>query len=202
MIIARGAEAVLRREDGTLTKERVKKGYRIEQIDISLRRSRTKREAGLIREARRAGVRTPGVIEEKDFSIKMEFIGGKRVKDILSEKNFREICAKIAEAAAKLHGSDIIHGDLTTSNMIAKKEMHGLDICFIDFGLGFRSRRAEDKASDLFLLHEALESTHYQLLKKAWNTILKVYGKNYSGAQEVFSALHKIEKRRRYTRKN
>ncbi|MBI2578292.1 MAG: Kae1-associated serine/threonine protein kinase [Candidatus Aenigmarchaeota archaeon] len=197
MIIARGAEAVLRKEDGTLTKERIKKGYRIEKIDISLRRGRTRREAGLIREARRSGAPAPRIIEEKDFSIKMEFIDGKRAKDILSGKNFREICAKIAEAAAKMHSNGIIHGDLTTSNMI----FHDGDIYFIDFGLGFRSRRTEDKASDLFLLHEALESTHFSLLEKAWNTILKVYGKNYSGAQDVFAALRKIEKRRRYTKK-
>ncbi len=197
MEIARGAEAVLRKENGILVKERVKKGYRLEQIDNALRRSRTKREASLIREARRVGVKTPQVFEESDFSIKMEFIDGKRVKDIFEESNYKEICAKIAEAAARMHNNDIIHGDLTTSNVIMKAG----ELFFIDFGLGFRSRRPEDKAVDLFLLRQAMESTHFLLLDKAWNIILKVYAKNYSEAKAVMDALQKIEKRRRYTKK-
>lgn len=193
--IARGAEAVLRKADGALVKERIRKGYRLQQLDTALRRTRTRREASLIREARRAGVRVPRIIEEDEFSVKMEFVDGKRVKEVLAESNCRQISSMIAAAVSKLHAADIIHGDLTTSNMI----MRGKELFLIDFGLGFRSRRAEDKAMDLFLLHEALESTHFPLLRGAWNTVLNLYGKNYSGAHDVFGALQKIEKRRRYT---
>ena len=198
MIIARGAEAVLRKENSALVKERVKKGYRIEQIDAKLRRSRTRRESALMREARRAGVLVPGITEEGSFIIKMEFISGKKVKDVLNGKNCGKICTAVSESIAKLHENDIIHGDLTTSNMLLDKK----GLYFIDFGLGFRSKRAEDKAMDLYLLKEALESTHFLLLEKAWKIVLKVYGKNYSEAQQVFAALKKIEKRRRYTTKD
>lgn len=198
MIVSRGAEAVLRKENNTLIKERIRKGYRLEKIDTPLRRKRTRNEATLIREARRAGINVPKILEEEDYVIKMEFINGKRVKEALSEGNYKEICTKIAEFIARLHESDIIHGDLTTSNML----LPGSEIYFIDFGLGFRSKRTEDKAMDLFLLHEALESTHFALLNKAWNIILKVYAKNYGEATAVMDALQKIEKRRRYTRKD
>jgi len=198
MIVSRGAEAVLRKENNTLIKERIRKGYRLEKIDMPLRRKRTRNEATLIREARRAGINVPKILEEEDYVIKMEFINGKRVKEALSEGNYKEICTKIAEFIARLHESDIIHGDLTTSNML----LPGSEIYFIDFGLGFRSKRTEDKAMDLFLLHEALESTHFALLNKAWNIILKVYAKNYGEATAVMDALQKIEKRRRYTRKD
>lgn len=198
MEIARGAEAILRKENSTLIKERIRKGYRLEKLDTALRRKRTRNEATLIREARRAGVNVPKITEEDEYAIKMEFIQGDRVKDILAEDNYKEICEKIGEAVVKMHSNDIVHGDLTTSNML----LRGGEIYFIDFGLGFRSMRAEDKANDLFLLHEALESTHFALLDKAWNIILKVYAKNYGEAAAVFDALQKIEKRRRYTKKD
>jgi len=188
-IIARGAEAVLIEDDSTLIKERIKKGYRIPQIDENLRKMRTKHEANLIIEARRAGVPTPQVFDVDDFSIKMQFIDGKKVKDILDE--MPELCEEIGKSIAKLHSFNIIHGDLTTSNMILYKDK----IFFIDFGLGFHSNKIEDKAVDLYLLHGALTSTHKN--EKLWDLILESYLKN-GGDEKVIKRLSEIEKRGRY----
>ena len=59
-IIQRGAEAVLRLgTDGSLYKERLRKGYRIPELDEEIRKTRTRKEVGLLARARRAGVRTP-----------------------------------------------------------------------------------------------------------------------------------------------
>lgn len=188
-----GAEAVLKKDDETITKDRLKKGYRIKDLDESLRKKRTRLEARLLREARRI-INAPQVIEESGFTIRMEFIDGKKVKDILNDGNCAAICRGIAAAVARLHSHGIIHGDLTTSNMILKND----EIYLIDFGLGFFSGRVEDKATDLHLLHEALESTHFGILEKAWKIILNTYKEQYAEAEEIIKTLSEIEKRGRY----
>jgi tRNA A-37 threonylcarbamoyl transferase component Bud32 len=217
--IYQGAEAIITRENGVLKKERIKKGYRIEKLDNTIRQKRTKLEARLLREARRAGVMTPQVIEEERFTLSMEFVAGKRVKDIVGKNNHRALAKKIGEAVAKLHNYNIVHGDLTTSNMILKvreendpdsSEKAGKskadwisgkpcsDIYFIDFGLGFFSQRAEDKATDLHLLHEAIQSTHFNFLDDMWKIIIDTYKNNYAESEKVIKTLSKIEKRGRY----
>lgn len=194
MIIAKGAEAEIQRKGDTIVKERIRKSYRIPELDETLRKRRTSTEVRLLREARRAGVATPRILEEDKFSIKMEFIDGKKVKDALNKKNVREISAKIGTAIAKLHNYNIIHGDLTTSNMILKDG----ELFFIDFGLGFISRREEDKANDLYLLREIIESTHFEISKDLWNGILQAYKAESGSPEKVIKALLEVEKRGRY----
>lgn len=193
-IIAQGAEAVIRKENNEIVKERLSKGYRIKEIDDSLRKKRTRLEAKLIREARRAGVATPQIIEESRFSIKMDFIEGDRIKELVSRKNFKTIAKNIGESVALMHTYNIIHGDLTTSNMIQKGE----SVYFIDFGLGFFSGRAEDKATDLHVLKEAIQATHFDIADKFWPAVTKAYANNYTDSEKVIKALAKIEKRGRY----
>lgn len=196
-IIARGAEAILYLDGNILVKERIKKGYRLLELDRKIRSFRTKHEERLLDRARRAGVATPIISETGDFKIKMDYIKGQRIKDVLNkmEKNKRlEIYKIIGESVAKLHVAGIIHGDLTTSNLILKNNK----IFFIDFGLGKMSNRIEDQAVDLFLLYEALKSTHFKILDEAWERVLKAYKQNYTKAEEVFNRIEKIKKRRRY----
>jgi len=192
--IAQGAEAILMRDDGTLVKDRIKKGYRLVKLDEVLRKQRTAHEASLLNAARRAGVCTPQVIDAAGATLKMEWIEGKRVKELLDEENCEEIGAKIGAAIGKMHTYDIVHGDLTTSNMIIR----GSDICFIDFGLGFQSPKIEDKAVDLYLLYHAIESTHWAILNKVWNVVLEAYKKNFAAAEKVIKTLSAIGKRGRY----
>ncbi|KAG2052315.1 kinase-like protein [Suillus hirtellus] len=59
---------------------------------------------------------------------------------------------------AKMHLADIIHGDLTTSNMMLRKQTN--DLVLIDFGLAYHSTLVEDKAVDLYVLERAFASTH------------------------------------------
>lgn len=211
MLIAKGAEAELRKENDILVKERIAKGYRLPELDEKLRKRRTVLEARLLREARRAGVNTPQIFEEGKTEIKMEFIEGGKVKDVLNKDNLEEICRKIGETAAKLHTYDIIHGDLTTSNMIITTERKSgsgsehekepakpFSLWFIDFGLGFISKREEDKAVDLYLLHEALESTHFDIMESAWAAILEAYKNHYPSSDKVIKTLAGVEKRGRY----
>lgn len=195
-LIQKGAEANLYRKGKILLKDRIKKGYRVEQLDEKIRRQRTKREAKLLQSASKAGVSVPKILNIEKFKLEIEFIDGKRIKDTLGEKNYKGICKKIGGSVAKLHTYDIIHGDLTTSNMILK----GNKIYFIDFGLGFFSKSIEDKATDLHLLEEALTSTHYKIADKAFKVVINSY-KNYEDSKSVLKRLKQIELRGRYVKR-
>jgi len=202
-LIKQGAEAklFLSTKDGQkiLVKDRIKKNYRIPQIDEKIRKNRTSQEFNLLSEARRNRVPTPKIldVDKKNYKIIMEFIDGGRVKELLNKsdtKTAERLCFEIGKLIGKLHTADIIHGDLTTSNMILKDDK----IYFIDFGLGFFSKKIEDQGTDLRLLHEALKSTHYEILNICWKNIIKGYKKEYSKADQVLNRVSEIEKRARY----
>ena len=192
-IIKQGAEAILYKEKDYLIKERIKKSYRIEEIDDKLRKFRTRREGKLLQKTENS----PQVFEvnDKEMKIKMEFIDGELVKDILDDlrKDKRNnLLREIGGKVARMHDKDIIHGDLTTSNMILKDKIY-----FVDFGLGFDSKKIEDKAVDLHLMKQALESKHYKHFEESFYEFLEGYklSKNW---KEVLKRLEKVEKRGRY----
>jgi TP53 regulating kinase-like protein len=200
-IIQRGAEAVLYLDpEGRLVKDRVRKGYRIRELDEGIRTARTRNETRLLDKARRLGAEAPAVMETSGSRIVMEHIGGPKVKDVLDrlpEGKRKEVCGLIGSVAARLHSAGIVHGDLTTSNMLLKEGK----LYIIDFGLGRVSQKVEDQAVDLFLLREALESAHFAVLEKSWKNIIKVYKQEYSKSNGVLARLEKIDKRRRYKSK-
>jgi len=202
-LIKQGAEAklFLSTKDGQkiLIKDRIKKNYRIQQIDEKIRKNRTSQEFKLLTEARRNGVLTPKIldVDKKSYKIIMEFIDGERIKELLNKSNMKTVerlCFEIGKLIGKLHAADIIHGDLTTSNMILKNKK----IYFIDFGLGFFSKKIEDQGTDLRLLHEALKSTHYEIIDICWKNIIKGYKTEHSKADLVLNRVSEIEKRARY----
>ncbi|MDY6771206.1 MAG: KEOPS complex kinase/ATPase Bud32 [Candidatus Nanohaloarchaea archaeon] len=191
-MIDRGAEAVLRREGDRLIKERISKGYRHPQIDTALRQERTEQEARLLEKARQAGVSVPEVHDKDTYTITMSFIDGTKLRDIFEERE--EDWPRIGQDIGRLHGRDIIHGDLTTSNML----LDGDKLYFIDFGLGFFSQRVEDRATDLQLLRQVLESTHTAVADEAFDTILKAYQDQYEDGASVLERLEEVASRGRY----
>lgn len=202
-ILYRGAESLIYLDEfqgeRVVVKERLKKSYRIEQIDEKLRKYRTRIEVRLLTEARKVGVDTPRIIfvDEEKGKIFMEYIEGKRVKELLQTANsalIRKLCTQIGSCIGKLHSAGIVHGDLTTSNMILKDDK----LYFIDFGLGEFSSRIEDQGVDLNLLLEALRATHFKLLKLCWSNIVKGYRREYKLADKVLERVVEIEKRARY----
>lgn len=201
-IIKRGAEAILYLQNNHLVKERIKKSYRISELDIELRKNRTKREAKLLSEARRCGVKTPKIIsvDEKNYKIIMDFIDGERLKELLnktSDENRKKLAEDLGKSVGLLHKHGIVHGDLTTSNMILKDEK----IFFIDFGLGEFSKRIEDQGIDLALFKEAVKSTHFKFLDQIWESFIKGYKETNSNWEQVLNTLEKIEKRGRYVKR-
>ena len=139
-------------------KRRIRKKYRIEKIDSQIREQRTKREALLIISARKAGVSVPIIYDVRlqRKEIVMQYIEVERLKDVIDTKSKewqKKICYMIGKSIANLHKNSIIHGDLTTSNMIYKNGK----LYFIDFGLGSKSKEIEDMGVDLHLLMEAFK---------------------------------------------
>jgi Kae1-associated kinase Bud32 len=204
-LIGRGAEAELRLVDWmghkAVAKRRVPKPYRLPELDCSLRQSRTKLEARLLREGRLAGVPTPLVYDvdlaEESCVLTMEFIDGEQAKRVLNglpPAGARRLSRRIGEAVGRLHTGGIVHGDLTTSNMLLRAgTLH-----FIDFGLGALTDELEAQGVDLRVLKEAFGSTHAHL-GRCFDEIMDGYLSAYRNGAEAVARMKEIAARGRYT---
>lgn len=188
-----GAEAVIYL-DKDIIKDRVKKSYRLKEIDERLRKSRTRREVRILQKLAAVGFPAPRLIKCDDKEkIVMELIEGPKLRDVLEKMDFVKLSEELGKKIAVLHNHGIIHGDLTTSNMILKDK----EIYFIDFGLSFFSAKVEDKAVDLHLLKQALESKHYKIWQKCFKAALKGYRNEAKDSREVLNRFEKVEARGR-----
>ncbi len=195
--LSRGAEAIIYL-DNDIVKDRIKKNYRIKEIDEKLRKFRTKREAKILEKLAAINFPAPKLIKtDEKQKIIMEHIKGEKLRDVLEKNDYIKLSKEIGKKIAILHNNHIIHGDLTTSNMILADE-----IFFIDFGLSFFSHKIEDKAVDLHLLKQALESKHFRVWEKCFKAALENYEKNADNAQEILDRLEKVEGRGRYKGKH
>jgi len=200
-----GAEAILVKDNwlgfNVIKKIRIPKKYRIPQIDQELRNSRTISESRLLVEAKKIGVRTPYVyeIDIPNTTIIMEEIEGELVKKTLKLqidiKEKQELVNEIGQQVGKLHSSDIIHGDLTTSNIISDTEKK---ITFIDFGLGKISNAVEDKAVDILLIKKCFISTHTEISKELFESFQRGYYITMKNAKSVLKRAVKVEARGRH----
>ncbi|HNT60348.1 MAG TPA: KEOPS complex kinase/ATPase Bud32 [Candidatus Bilamarchaeaceae archaeon] len=127
-------------------KERKAKAYREMELDLKIRLERTRREARLLHKAKAAGISAPTVYAVDDYSITMEYVRGRKLRE--DEMELREA----GRLLASLHNAGIIHGDFTPYNII----VDGNGLHAIDFGLGFFSTRVEDKADDLITMLRAI----------------------------------------------
>jgi TP53 regulating kinase-like protein len=153
-------------------------------------------------EAKKAGVPTPTIfmVDIKNTTIIMDFVEGEQVKRLLGKASVtarQELCIEIGRMIGRLHDSGIIHGDLTTSNMIRNPEGK---IVFVDFGLGEKSKELEVRGVDLHLMKRALQSTHFLFAEECFEAVMKGYS-SILGAETTKTVLEKvveIEKRGRY----
>ncbi len=194
-LLFQGAEAKIFLNNNIITKSRVQKSYRHPDLDNKIRTKRTKQEARVLTKALECGVNVPKVLSVDTFDIQIEFIKGDRLSDKLNSydtpKQFA-VMQEIGNQTATIHDNDIIHGDLTTSNIILSNEK----IFLIDFGLGFISKKIEDKAVDIHLIKQALEAKHFQNHSKLFENLLKGY--NPKDKEKILERLEAVEKRGRY----
>jgi len=227
--IQQGAEAIISLDnDNQILKNRIKKSYRLPILDNKLRLRRTKSESKIITKLKSI-IPVPKIIKTDKDQIIMQFIDGKKLSQHLENLDYKEICKQIGESLTLIHNQDIIHGDLTTSNMIYKEDTNeksniinskksqatynkakkdltdnkisdNFKIYFIDFGLGFYSKKIEDKAVDLHLLKQALEAKHYKIAEDCIKIILKNYKPNKY--KLILERIPIIESRGRYKTKH
>ncbi len=193
-LLYKGAEAEVLKgkylDFPAVMKARIPKKYRIAALDNKIRKERTRKEMGMILLAKEA-VNVPHIfdVDFKDSYLVLEFIDGKTLKETFSEGKNLKLAKDIGEAVKALHKKHIMHGDITTSNLILSDGK----IYFVDFGLADQSTRLEDKAVDVVAFKKMLKSTHFRHFDEIWNNFQKGYGD-----KKVLEHVIKVEKRARY----
>lgn len=203
-----------------IVKCRPKKPYRHEILDAQLTKHRTLAEARLLQKARSLDISVPefvfadprnGVIwmvkirgrTLKQWIWDMEFELGLENRDLTPENSeiLQATLNRVGAEIAKLHQSGIVHGDLTTSNVMLDEAGAGVPV-LIDFGLASVSTLAEDMAVDLYVLERAVESTHpiHSASYKEW--LLHGYCSNFvvkkgTTLKDVYSKLEQVRLRGR-----
>lgn len=202
----------------TLIKERFQKNYRHPDLDTAITKDRIKNEARSIARSKTANVRTPALYLvdferrriymehfEKSITIKDYIIN--HVNEESGDKRLAFIARLIGETVRKLHENNIIHGDLTTSNMLLVPKNNNpdadwvesldLELVMIDFGLSFIDSSTEDKGVDLYVLERALISTHNDY-PDLFSKILEAYKKfSKSNVKEIISKFEEVRARGR-----
>lgn len=209
-LIYRGAEADVFSGDWAgapaIFKERKSLPYRLPELDREIRAQRTIHEALMIREARAAGASVPHLyyVSPAESLIVMEEVRGKRLKSCLEPGRARELARRFGMSVANLHRAGIMHGDLTTSNVIVGQGEDGVadEISLIDFGLATHSQKVEDHAVDLRLIKETLVGAHSEVSRDAMDAFVSGYREvlGEKRSQEVVKKLGEIERRGRYAR--
>lgn len=171
-----GAEAVLSLKKDTqnqfhVLKRRLSKSYRINEIDQRLKRSRTRREVKVLEKLAPLGFVPKLIFTDAEERIEMEYLEGEKLSVALETRDVLALGLEIGKKIKQIHDMGIIHGDLTTSNMILCQNQ----IYLIDFGLSFFSQKEEDKAVDLHVLEEALESKHHAVSWKMFSAVKQAY---------------------------
>ncbi len=177
--------------------------YRLAVLDDAIRRQRTVREAEMIHFAKKAGVPAPFLydVDVPDATLVMEYIEGGRVKDLVgsaSPDSRDAIFSEFGRSVGLMHRSGIMHGDLTTANVVQRSGR----IVFIDFGLSTRTARLEDHAVDLRLIKETLVGAHPAIADEALESLFGGYGSVVGRVRfrAAMKQLQNIERRGRYAR--
>lgn len=228
-------------------KERFPKRYRLPELDARLTRTRLLQEArNIARCWRLRGVHVPAVylVDLDTMRLVVEWIDGPSLRTWLSERcaalaalhddmgadgNAREdaeepeeecrsVLRQVGAAVATLHAADMVHGDLTTSNIVVRRRAHGNyrddsggevvatenQVVLIDFGLSHQSTApmsaSEDKAVDLYVLERALLAAHAESADKMNAVILRAYEARL-GEEVAASVLHRLAEVRQRGRK-
>lgn len=204
-VLARGAEAEVRHGDlagrAVVLKQRIPKAYRDLAIERFLVAGRTRRETRHMTEARLAGVPVPAVLDADPEAglMALALVRGAPTKEWMASASAlqtRGLFEGLGAAVARLHEAGLVHGDLTTSNVLVTD---GNPI-LIDFGLAERTLELEPRAVDLHVLQEALEATHGATAgpDSPWHIFLAAYQAGWSDAEPVLSQLGSLQARGRY----
>lgn len=213
-LVAQGAEALLYKttflELGrpTALKIRPVKTWRHATLDKRLTRQRILAEARVLNKCCKEGVPVPAVLGmdwDKGW-IASEWVEGSTVKEAIrnremsDEDGLKKLLRQIGLAVGKLHSVGIVHGDLTTSNMMLRRFTGssglGTEIVLIDFGLATQTVQEEDRAVDLYVLERAFGSTHPKE-EEMFKAVLEAYAETFKGAKSTLRRLEDVRMRGR-----
>ena len=217
-LLQQGAEAKLYETNffgrPCLSKERFSKKYRHPFIDEKLTRKRVSQEVRTLQRCRKIGIFVPAVyfvdlISNVIFMEKLNCITVrehiKTIRENSSGDSYCElyhIARIIGSILAKMHDADIVHGDLTTSNMMIRNDIKNnetvknSDVYLIDFGLSSSSALPEDKGVDLYVLERAFLSTHPNS-DDLFLQLLESYKVSSKKSRSVLSKLDEVRMRGR-----
>ena len=235
-LISQGAEARLwkippgssshNQGDPYIAKERFRKKYRHPILDERLTKQRCRTEGKLLEKCWAGGVAVPRVLRVEAPVLYIEYIDGSTVRNLLQQwlesskasndnkgsikgtmQKAEQVGRNMGTMIGKIHQLGVVHGDLTTSNMIIRKTDSPLftdaddnsdSIFMIDFGLAKVSKSEEDRAVDLYVLERALASSHPSLPDSFMDDIiLPAYAKTASQAEKVLRRLEQVRLRGR-----
>ena len=201
-MISQGAEgrvfAVTFLSRPAIVKQRFKKTYRHPTLDAKITRARLVGETRALVRARRLGVPTPSLlyVDARQNAIYMERVPGRTLKELIregmSDEDMEEVGKQVGKHVAAMHDGGLIHGDLTTSNILVvyadaeelkkKKTSPKPRVVLIDFGLASNSIVPEDKGVDLYVLERAITVTH------AAGRLFEAVMREYKKASGLWSA--------------
>ncbi|MGC9079505.1 MAG: KEOPS complex kinase/ATPase Bud32 [Nanopusillaceae archaeon] len=182
-------------ENKIILKYRYKKKYRNEIIDYEFRKNRTRIERKILNKLKNV-INIPELIyyDDENGIIIMEYIDGYKLSEYLEKLDYEKILYEIGKNIGLIHKNKIVHGDITTGNIIYKNGK----IYFIDFGLSFFSNRIEDFAVDLHLFKETFGSNHWRISDK-FDIVLEGYKEGFPEKyDDIFKRLKVVESRGRY----
>ena len=192
----RGAEAIVETVEWNgqivVSKVRNKRGYRHPSLEKRLVVERLRSESRIMERLLSRGISVPALysVNISDNSLLMEYIDGSTLEKALRGKEFRNHLIKTAELLTMIHSCNVVHGDPTTSNFLVTDKIYA-----IDFGLSSISEDDEDRASDLRVFLESLDSHHSEI--KGRDIFLSAYSK-WTNSKPVLEALKVLELRGRY----
>ena len=192
----RGAEAIVETIEWhgqiVVSKVRNKRGYRHPSLEKRLVVERLRSESRIMERLLSKGISVPAIygVNTTENSLLMEYIDGMTLEKALREKDFMNNLVNTAELLSTIHSCHVVHGDPTTSNFLVADKIYA-----IDFGLSSISEDDEDRASDLRVFLESLESHHSEINGR--DIFLSAYSK-WTKSKPVLEALKVLELRGRY----
>ncbi|GMS96155.1 hypothetical protein PENTCL1PPCAC_18330 [Pristionchus entomophagus] len=194
----------------SVVKQRFAKKYRHSTLDERLNKHRVRAEVKGIMKAKQVGVETPALymVDGERNEIVMERVEGCTAKEWIektrkekNEQEFKESLSSfgvlLGTNVGKLHAASVVHGDLTTSNVLLR-DGDPARIVLIDFGLSSQMKiTAEEKGVDLYVLERAIASTHHDS-QDLFLAILQGYEKSAgNGAKGALEKLDEVRLRGR-----
>ena len=192
----RGAEAIVETVEWNgqtvVSKTRNRRGYRHPSLEKRLVIERLRSESRIMERLLLKGISVPALfsVDTSNNVILMEFIDGKTLEKALREEQYSKYLIQTAELLSTIHSLNVVHGDPTTSNFLVNNKIYA-----IDFGLSSISDDDEDRASDLRVFLESLDSHHSEINGR--EIFLKEYSK-WSNSKSVLESLKILELRGRY----